>query len=119
MTLYDIFFNDDNDMELDGADLAFADENNIVKQRLTLRLQFLLEEWFLDTTKGIPYTQVVFAQNSSLDDVYAIFRKHILETKGVFDIVSLDFTLGVDNRMLTIVFSVNKGTITDSLEVTI
>lgn len=119
MTIYDIFFDDDNDMTLDGSDIKFATENNIVKQRLTLRLQFLLEEWFLNTTRGLPYTQFVFTKESSLEENYALFRRHTLETSGVEDIVTLELTPSSEDRGLRVDFSVNKGTVTGTAEVTI
>lgn len=118
MTIYDMFLDENNDLTLDGANLKMATEDNIVKQRLTTRLQFLLEEWFLNTLKGIPYTQVIFTKESSLDDIYNLFRKHILETNGVADIVTLDLTPSSDDRGLRIDFSVNKGTVTGTVEVT-
>ena len=119
MTIYDIFFDDDNDMVLDGGDIKFATEDNIIKQRLTLRLQFLYEEWFLNTLSGLPYTQFIFTKASSLDEIYALFRKHILATRGVEDIVTLELTPSSGDRGLRVDFSVNRGTITSIVSVSI
>lgn len=119
MTIYDIFFDTLHDMTLEKGDIKFATEDNIVKQRLTIRLQFLLEEWFLNTTRGMPYTQFIFTKESSLDDVYALFKKHILATSGVEDLVSLDLTPSSNDRGLRVDFAANKGTVTGTVEVTV
>ena len=119
MTTYDLFLDENNDLTLDGANLKLATEDNIVKQRLTTRLQFLFEEWFLNTLRGVPYTQFIFTKESSLDEIYGIFRKHILETSGVEDIVTLELTPSSDDRGLRVDFSVNKGSVTGTAEVTV
>ena len=102
--MLDLFFDNDYDLTLDGQDLKFADSSNIVKQRLTIRLQFLLGEWFLDNTVGVPYTQTVFAVGTSLTDVYDIIRRKILDTVGVASLKSLELTPAADNRSLRIDF---------------
>lgn len=119
MTNFDIKFDVDHDMHLDGADIAFADDDDIIKQRLTIRLQFLLEEWFLDNRVGLPYTQIIFEQGTDLKDVYSLFRDEILNTEGVEDIVTLELTPTTEDKILRVDFSVNSGSVTDSVEVTV
>jgi len=120
MTIFDIAFDDENhDLFLDGSDLAFATDPDIVKQRLTIRLQFLLAEWFLDNRAGLPYTQFILEQGASIEDVYELFRKEIKDTEGVENIVSLDLTPTPSDKGLRVDFSVNNGVISDSVEVTI
>ena len=119
MTIYDIFFDDTHDMALTGADIAFANETTIVTQRLTIRLQFLLGEWFLDNTKGLPYTQFILEQGSSLDDIYSLFKKEILQTEDVENLVSLEFTHDTEGKSLRVDFSVNDGLSSGTVEVTI
>lgn len=119
MTIYDIGFDAEHDMALNGADIYFAEEVDIVKQRLTIRLQFLLEEWFLDNTIGLPYTQFIFEQGSSIEDIYEYFRKEIKNTEGVENIIELNLTPDSDNKGLKIDFSVNDNTSTGTVEVTI
>lgn len=116
MTIFDIGFDDDHDMTLDGSDISFSEEKDIVKQRLTIRLQFLLEEWFLDNRAGLPYTQFIFVQGSDLEDIYSIFRQEINDTEGVESIESLEFIPDTENKGLTVNFEVNNG-IEISLEV--
>jgi len=119
MTIYDIGLDSTHDMTLSEADIYFAEEIDIVKQRLIIRLQFLLEEWFLDNTAGLPYTQFILEQGSSLEDVYEIFRKEIKETEGVENITELNLTPNPDGKGLRVDFSVNDNISTGSIEVTI
>ena len=118
MTIFDIKFDDNHDIHLDGTDLAFAEENDIVKQRLTIRLQFLLEEWFLDNRAGLPYTQFIFKQGSSIEDIYSLLRNKINNTEGVENIVSLELT-PVNDKGLRVDFNVNSGITTGTVEVSV
>lgn len=118
MTIIDIKFNDDHDMFLDGSDIAFTNEDDALVQRLTIRLQFFLEEWFLDNTAGVPYTQFILEQGSSIEDVYTLMRQKINNTVGVESIKKLILTPDPDNKGLRIDFEVNDGTAA-TIEVTI
>ena len=118
-TIFDIKLDDTHDLFLDGGDLAVATEGDILKQRLTIRLQFLFEEWFLDNRAGLPYRQFIFLQGSDLDDIYGIFKNEINETEGVEQIDSLNLTPDASNKSLQVDFSVNNGVVSESLEITI
>lgn len=119
MTTYDIAFDSNQDMFLNGQDIAFANEETIIVQRLSNRLQFLLAEWFLDNTAGLPYIQFIFKQTSDLKDIYSVFRDEINNTEGVEVIDSLELTPDASNKSLAVTFSVNKGTVSDTIEVTV
>jgi len=119
MTIFDIKFDDNHDMFLDGSDISFAAESDVVIQRLKIRLQFLLEEWFLDNRTGLPFTQFIFEQGSSIEDVYELFRKEINDTEGVENITELNLTPDASEKGLRIDFSVNDGILSGSVEVTI
>jgi len=119
MTIFDIGFDATHDMYLSGSDIAFAEEADIVKQRLTIRLQFLLEEWFLNNKAGLPFTQFIFEQGSSIEDVYELFRKEIKDTEGVENITELNLTPDPSEKGLRIDFSVNDGVSRGTVEVTI
>ncbi len=106
----DIYFNSQHDMELQGEDIRFTVESEDVAQRLTIRLQFLLAEWFANTALGIPYTQTIFEDGVlDMNAVYSIFRTAIQETTGVETITSLDITIDRDERELTVALVVNDG----------
>jgi len=119
MTIYDIKFDGNHDVHLGGSDIAFAEEADIVKQRLTIRLQFLLEEWFLDNIVGLPFTQFIFEQGSSIEDIYELFGKEIKNTDGVENITELNLTPDPGEKGLRIDFSVNDGIVRGTVEIAI
>lgn len=120
MTIYDIQFLDlDHDMFLMESDIAFTDANEVVKQRLKIRLQFFLAEWFLDNTAGVPYTQIIFERGIPIATIYEIIRKEIVDTEGVGELKNLNLDFGGENSNLTISFEVNSGNISESLEIEI
>lgn len=119
MTIFDIKLNDDHDIYLDGNDLAVAEEEDIVVQRLRIGLQFLLGEWFLDNTLGIPYVQTIFQVGTNINDIYSIFQNAVLNTEGVETLNELILTPSSDNRSLSISFSVNENVTLTTIEVTV
>ena len=119
MTVYDIFFDSTHDIALSSSDIKFAEDSNIVKQRLTIRLQFALGEWFLNNTVGLPFAQFIFLQGSNLADIHSVFRKEIKDTTGVSDITKLELTPAASNKSLQVDFEVNSGSISGSVEVSI
>lgn len=120
MTIFDIAFaGDKQDMYLSGGDIAFADEETIVVQRLRLRLQFLFEEWFLNQNIGLPYTQTIFAQGTNIDTIYGLFFTEAKDTEGINSIEELTLTPDAGNRGLAISIIANQGAISETIEVTI
>lgn len=105
----DIYFDENHDMVLDGNDIRFTKSDEDVKQRLTIRLQFLLEEWFLNTSSGLPYTQVFFEQGTSIEDIYIYFRDEIKNTEGVEKINRLELTPNTRNKSLLVETTVNDN----------
>jgi len=113
----DIYLNTNHDIVLDGRDLKITTEDEDLVQRLKIKLQFLLDEWFLDTSKGLPYTQLIFEEGiNDLSRLQSIYRTEILNTEGVDKINSLDLSIDRDERTLTITLQVNQ---TVSVEVTV
>jgi hypothetical protein len=119
MTILDIKLNDDHDIYLDGNDLAAAEEEDIVVQRLRIGLQFLLAEWFLDNTLGIPYVQTIFQAGTNINDIYFIFQNAIINTEGVETLNELILTPSFDDRSLSVSFSVNENVSLTTIEVAV
>jgi hypothetical protein len=111
----DFYFGSDYDMTLDGGDIAFTDSDNEVEQRLLSRLQFIKGEWFLDVTAGLPYPQIIFEAGTSLDDIYALLSQKIKDTDGVETLDNLNITVNADERNITVEFSINNGSIAQSV----
>lgn len=105
------------DLELDPAthdlvisdvthDLAILDAPDSIAQKLAIRLQFFLGDFFLDERIGIPYFSKVFVKAPSLVLIRALFRDAILTTPGVISIERFDMDFDIAQRTLTPSFSV-------------
>ena len=106
----DIYLDNNHDISLGSTgDLRLTVEDEKLKQRLTVYLQFLLGEWFLDTTQGIPYIQVIFESTASdLSSVSALLRAEIKRIDGVQVINDLSIQLDRDKRELSVSLTVNS-----------
>lgn len=89
-----------------------------VAQRLRIRLLTFQEEYFLDTTYGVPYFQRILGKKASKASVDLIFQQQILLERGVKEIVSFSSTF--QNRQYSLSFSVkvNSGEVTDVISIT-
>lgn len=80
-----------------------------VGQRLKIRLLTFREEWFLDTTYGVPWFQRLLGQKqTSKAAADLIFQQEILKEQGVKEIVTFNSTF--INRKYSLVFSVRVVT---------
>lgn len=89
-----------------------------VGQRLKIRLQSFLGEWFINTVYGIPYWQRILGiKQTSKAAADLIFQQEILKEEGVKEIVTFNSTFV--NRKYSLVFSVRvvDGTITSPIVV--
>lgn len=88
-----------------------------VSQRLRIRLQTFQEEWFLDTTYGVPYYQKILGKKTTKSAVDLIFQEQILLENGVKEIVS--FSSSFSDRIYSATFKVRvvNGEITDPITI--
>ena len=110
MSIYDLKIDETGDICLDGADLAtITDSSYQLIQRLKVKLQMLWQEWFLNSSMGIPVTQYIVDNANNMPAITAIYRTAIKNTDGVTTLDTLTVDLDRDARQLTVIFSVNKG----------
>lgn len=113
--------NRDNDIFLDAnGSLALVEEGAETVQHVRTRLQFFLEEWFLDLTAGTPWFQTILVKPINLGTVESIIKARILETPGVEELTAFSMAFDSDTRFLDVEFSAVTvyGTI-DNTRVTI
>jgi hypothetical protein len=86
--------------------LALVSEGAEVLQHVRSRLQFYMEEWFLDLQAGTPYFQLIFTKPANLANMESIFKSRIIGTPGVSSLLefSMDYEGGAVRR-LSIQFS--------------
>ena len=104
----DIALDDNHDIFVTASDLTMTTEDNSVVQALGIRLQFILSEWFLDNTAGVPYPTIIFEKGTNISTIYSIFRREIIETQGVQKLISLNLVPENANKKLKIDFEVKQ-----------
>lgn len=89
----------------------------VVAQRLSIRLQTFLGEWFINTAYGVPYWQRILGKKVSRTAVDRIFQEQILSERGVREITS--FTSTFQNRQYEMSFRVRAldGSQTETISI--
>ena len=81
---------------------------DVVAQRLRIRLLTFREEWFLDTSYGVPYLQRILGFKIKKSAVDLIFQREILAENGVKELTFFESTF--ENRKYTLSFRVKVTT---------
>jgi len=95
-----------NDLIVSKGQLKLVEDGAEVVQHVRTRLQFYLEEWFLDLKAGTPYFQQIFVKPVNLANVESIFKTRILNTPEVEKLIEFSMEYeGGSSRKLTVSFS--------------
>lgn len=79
-----------------------------VVQNVIQRMQWMLGEWFLDVTGGVPWFQEIFIKNPDQDKVDALLLGVITTTPGIVAVTYYDFGLNKTNRSVSVNFRAQK-----------
>lgn len=96
-----------HDLFFENYDLALVEEIEAVRQHLSIRLQFFFNEWFLDSTEGIKYYDIVFVKVPNLNLIASVIKTFILNTPEVLKLLEYTQDFNRSLRRLTITFRVN------------
>tara|TARA_R110000782_G_scaffold21181_2_gene57112 strand:- start:653 stop:1018 length:366 start_codon:yes stop_codon:yes gene_type:complete len=110
-----------NDLLISEGRFRVVQDAPEIIQHVRTRLQFYLEEWFLNLNSGTPYFQQIFTKPVNLANIESILKVRILETEGILKLTEFSMTYeGGSSRQLSVSFSAEttSGTI-DNNEVTI
>ena len=80
---------------------------DVVAQRLRIRLLTFREEWFLDTSYGVPYWSIL-GRKIKKSAVDLIFQREILAENGVKELTFFESTFR--NRQYSLAFRVKVAT---------
>lgn len=94
------------DLELSAGNLQIISGSDSIAQDLKVRMQFFQGECFLDLTAGIPYFQDVLIKNPDANVLQSVFRRALLDTPGVSEVLALDLTLDRTGRRLSVAWRV-------------
>lgn len=85
----DIQLNDNHDIDIVEGDFVLTSTETLsIRQKLIIKLATFRGEWFLDSTLGIPYWTSILGKNRSKETIDTIFKRAILSTEGVREIVA-------------------------------
>lgn len=87
-----------------NSDLSLTEGTQAIEQHLRQRLQTFFQEWFLDKRIGIPYFEQVLVKNPDFVVVDSIFKREIIDTPGIEELVQFDFNFDKSLRELTLSF---------------
>lgn len=107
--MIDVELGNNGDLVIENYDLVLIDSVDQIAQNLAIRLRFFLNEWFLDTTVGIPYYEDFFIKAPNRIRIESVLKEEILDTEGVNEINS--FTSDFNSTLRE--FSVNFSATTD------
>lgn len=93
------------DLDLGGDLLTGA---ALVQQRLTLRFQSILGDWFLDTSFGVDYFNA-FGAGVRFSYIEGMLKTIINDTPGVVSLVSFDLSYNATTSRLYLEFEVTTA----------
>lgn len=96
-----------HDLAFIDQSVAFVENVDFVIQKLKIKLQFFLGEWFLDTAVGVPFYSDILIKNPNFPDIENILKATILEVDGVNEILEFKSEFSRSIRKLDVTFKVN------------
>jgi hypothetical protein len=100
----DLQLGTDGDLALEAGDLKLVDGLDAIAQDIQIRLRTFKGGWFLDERVGVPYYEDILVKNPNLAHIRSLYRKAIVETPGVVELLELELALDDANRQLTVSF---------------
>jgi len=115
----DIKLNTAGDVDISKPDLQLTSGIEAIDQHLKQRLRMFLGEWFLDNRIGLPYFQHILKKDYDAIVIDSVFKRQILTTPGVLELLSFNLDINIPTRQLTVEFRArtSEGVIDFSLEV--
>jgi hypothetical protein len=106
--MIDILVNEQtHDLEFSNFDLQLNEGIGSIVQSLKIRLLFFKGEWFLDTTTGLPFYELLLIKNPYIPAVDAIIKAFILATPDVTELLKYESSYNARTRKHSISFLVN------------
>ena len=85
----DIQLGENHDIEIVDGDFKLTPTEHLsIRQKLIIKLLTYQGEWFLSSEEGLPFFQSILGKNRSKETIATIYKRAILSTEGVLEIVS-------------------------------
>lgn len=117
--MLDIKLNSNHDIDISTFDLELIENSEWLAQKIKIVLLFFFAEWFLDTTKGIKYWELIFVANPNLTLIDSIFKTALLEIEEINELLEYDSEFNRTNRSISLEFTVdtNFGVLSTTQEI--
>lgn len=100
--MFTLAVNDFNDIYVDvQGNLATASNLEALKQKIKQRLKLFYSEWFLDTTRGVPYFQNILGEDINQSLAAQIITTEIQKEQDVITVENVNFGLNDATRKFT------------------
>lgn len=110
------------DVVFTDYDFTLVDDTKQIMQNLSIRLRFVLNEWFLDITQGIPYFEFFFVKAPNEIQVESILKEEIVNTRGIVELTQFSSTFNAAKRTYAVRFgarSIGGEELLKELELTV
>jgi len=117
--MLDLKLDSTHDIDLSSYGLKLINDLDRLEQKIKIVLLFFFAEWFLDTTIGIKYHEVIFVANPNLTLIDSLFKAAILEIDEIQELVAYDSVFDKTNRSFSLTFTVksNIGQLTTTQDI--
>jgi len=96
----------ENDITFRNNKLETVRGEDEMVQKINCCLGSSREDWFLDTTLGVPYFQQLYRKGITKEEILAVFLNYISRIEGVIAITYMDVTFDPAKRTATLDFRV-------------
>ena len=96
--------NSSGDLDFTNNNFVLVEGSEEIKQLVQVRISTFLGEWFLDSSRGIPWFQDILKKNPNPVIVDAVLKNTVLETDGIKELISWDLDYDSSLRTLDLTF---------------
>jgi hypothetical protein len=93
-----------NDLIFQDFDFALFDNTKQIMQNLAIRLRFVLGEWYLDITQGIPYYEEFFIKSPNQIQIESVLKQEIVQTRGIVELTKFEADFDKRRRIFSVRF---------------
>lgn len=92
------------DLQITANSLTLTSGAEAKRQHLQCKLRLFLSEWFLDTSKGVPWFTDILVKQQTFSVVREILKDQILGTPGIISLTRFDFDFEPTGRVASLAF---------------
>lgn len=94
----------DHDLDFSNFGLQMVESTDYRAQKLRIRLWFFFNEWFLDTSKGIRFYDIIHVKNPDIALIDSTIKATILAQDGIIRLLEYESTYDPAARTYSVSF---------------